>query len=98
MERSLRKWISGTDREPRIGAEFDQDLFQGADRERLKQIRRQKRLQRREHAATAGPDSLEHQLNRLTASELKVLQQNETLEAIRRAVDGEQRSARIQVI
>ena len=29
----------GTDREPRIGAEFDQDLFQGADRERLKQTR-----------------------------------------------------------
>ena len=83
-----------TDGEPWIGAEFDQDLFQCAGAERLRQTRRQKRLERREHAAASGPDNLEGQLNRLTASELKVLQQNdETLEAVRRAADGEQSTA-----
>ena len=83
-----------TNGEPWIGAEFDQDLFQCAGVERLRQTRRQKRLECREHAAASGPDNLEGQLNRLTASELKVLQRNdETLEAMRRAADGEQSTA-----
>lgn len=59
-----------TDGEPWIGAEFDQDLFQCAGVERLRQTRRQKRLTRREHVAASGPDNLEGQLNRLTASKL----------------------------
>ena len=83
-----------TDGEPRIGAEFDQDLFQCAGVEQLRQTRRQKRLECRKHAAASGPDNLEGQLKRLTASELKVLQQNdETLKAVRKSADGEQSTA-----
>ena len=83
-----------TDGEPWIGAEFDQDLFQCAGVEQLRQTRRQKRLECRKHAAASGPDNLEGQLKRLTASELKVLQQNdETLKAVRKSADGEQSTA-----
>ena len=51
------------DGEPWIGAEFDQDLFQYAGVERLRQTHQQKRLECREHAAASGPDNLEGQLN-----------------------------------
>ena len=74
-----------------MGAEFHPDLFTGG-RERAVLSRCQKRLQRCEHAATTQDGRKEHELDQLSATELKALQENDAipiLSAVRQAVDGE---------
>ena len=83
-----------TDGEPWIGAELDQDLFQCVGVERLSD----RLVCKRDWSAGSMRPHLGYEsllsMNRLTASELKDLQQNdETLEAVRRAANGEQSTA-----
>ena len=73
-----------------VGAEFDEELFT-AGRERMKQTRKQKRVQRREYATAAEQ---RHPLDKLSINELRTLQQeDDTLVAARKAAEGEQSAA-----
>ena len=76
------------DGESVLGARFDQELF-GDSKQRERQTRSQKRVQRRKYAEVKGADEWERELNNLKAAELKVWQEeDETLKEVRRAADG----------
>lgn len=71
-------------------AGLDEEMFQGG-REKEKQTRRQKRVERQKHAEQKNLHPLD-----ISLREIQELQENdETLEVIRRAVDGESNLAGI---